>query len=113
MTTSADGNHYEPDGLWQPRTWLNPPLNPREQAVPISILKRPWEARRRASIETSRLRGSTTATDPAALQLQLLQAAVEVAAEKNSSLVMPVPVELLRPLTSHLRAGQQADGESR
>jgi hypothetical protein len=85
----------------------------RTGSAHLSILKRPWEARRRASIETSRLRGSTTATDPAALQLQLLQAAVEVAAEKNSSLVMPVPVELLRPLTSHLRAGQQADGESR
>jgi regulator of protease activity HflC (stomatin/prohibitin superfamily) len=36
------------------------------------------------------------AADPAALQLRLLQTAVEVAAEKNSTLVMPVPVELLR-----------------
>jgi regulator of protease activity HflC (stomatin/prohibitin superfamily) len=36
------------------------------------------------------------AADPAALQLRLLQAVVEVAAEKNSTLVMPVPVELLR-----------------
>src|SRR6202522_222137 len=33
---------------------------------------------------------------PAALQLRLLQTVVEVAAEKNSTLVMPVPVELLR-----------------
>jgi hypothetical protein len=30
------------------------------------------------------------------LQLRLLQTVVEVAAEKNSTLVMPVPVELLR-----------------
>jgi regulator of protease activity HflC (stomatin/prohibitin superfamily) len=36
------------------------------------------------------------AADPAALQLRLLQTVVEVAAEKNSTLVMPVPVELLR-----------------
>jgi regulator of protease activity HflC (stomatin/prohibitin superfamily) len=36
------------------------------------------------------------AKDPAALQLRLLQTVVEVAAEKNSTLVMPVPVELLR-----------------
>jgi regulator of protease activity HflC (stomatin/prohibitin superfamily) len=36
------------------------------------------------------------ARDPAALQLRLLQTVVEVAAEKNSTLVMPVPVELLR-----------------
>jgi hypothetical protein len=36
------------------------------------------------------------ARDPAALQLRLLQTVAEVAAEKNSTLVMPVPVELLR-----------------
>jgi len=36
------------------------------------------------------------AADPAALQLRLLQTVVEVAAEKNSTLVMPFPVELLR-----------------
>jgi regulator of protease activity HflC (stomatin/prohibitin superfamily) len=36
------------------------------------------------------------AADPAALQLRLLQTVVEVAAEKNSTLVMPIPVELLR-----------------
>src|SRR5438132_13877656 len=34
--------------------------------------------------------------DPAALQLRLLQTVVEVAGEKNSTLVMPIPVELLR-----------------
>lgn len=33
---------------------------------------------------------------PGALQLRLLQTVVEVAAEKTSTLVMPVPVELLR-----------------
>ena len=33
---------------------------------------------------------------PGALQLRLLQTVVEVAAEKNSTLVMPFPVELLR-----------------
>ncbi|MFL6056145.1 MAG: slipin family protein [Actinoallomurus sp.] len=36
------------------------------------------------------------AQDPASLQLRLLQTVVEVAAEKNSTLVMPFPVELLR-----------------
>jgi hypothetical protein len=34
--------------------------------------------------------------DPCPLQLRLLQTVVEVAAEKNSTLVMPFPVELLR-----------------
>ncbi|MFJ4675696.1 MULTISPECIES: SPFH domain-containing protein [unclassified Kitasatospora] len=37
---------------------------------------------------------------PAALQLRLLQTVVEVAAEKNSTLVLPFPVELLRFLES-------------
>jgi regulator of protease activity HflC (stomatin/prohibitin superfamily) len=36
------------------------------------------------------------ADTPAALQLRLLQTIVEVAAEKNSTLVLPFPVELLR-----------------
>jgi regulator of protease activity HflC (stomatin/prohibitin superfamily) len=36
------------------------------------------------------------AQDPASLQLRLLQTVVEVAAEKNSTLVMPFPVEMLR-----------------
>ncbi len=52
------------------------------------------------------------ARDPAALQLRLLQTVVEVAAEKNSTLVMPVPVELLRffdKLTPQAPAGNQED----
>jgi hypothetical protein len=36
------------------------------------------------------------AAGPAGLQVRLLQTVVEVAAEKNSILVMPVPVGLLR-----------------
>ncbi|MBV8930917.1 MAG: slipin family protein [Mycobacteriaceae bacterium] len=36
------------------------------------------------------------ARHPAALQLRLLETVVEVAAEKNSTLVLPFPVELLR-----------------
>ena len=39
---------------------------------------------------------SVMSRDPAALQLRLLQTVVEVAGERNSTLVMPVPVELLR-----------------
>ncbi|NED92099.1 slipin family protein, partial [Streptomyces sp. SID11233] len=39
---------------------------------------------------------STMADTPGALQLRLLQTVVDVAAEKNSTLVMPFPVELLR-----------------
>lgn len=34
--------------------------------------------------------------EPAALQLRFLETVVEVAAEKNSTVVVPFPVELLR-----------------
>ena len=50
---------------------------------------------------------------PAALQLRLLQTVVEVAAEKNSTLVLPFPVELLRFLersTPVERAGSAPSG---
>jgi regulator of protease activity HflC (stomatin/prohibitin superfamily) len=49
------------------------------------------------------------ARDPAALQLRLLQTVVEVAGEKNSTLVMPVPVELLRFFDKMTPAGPTAE----
>jgi regulator of protease activity HflC (stomatin/prohibitin superfamily) len=59
------------------------------------------------------------ARDPAALQLRLLQTVVEVAGERNSTLVMPIPVELLRffdkftPNTGGQAGGaQEADADS-
>ncbi|MFJ4094747.1 slipin family protein [Kitasatospora sp. NPDC089913] len=47
---------------------------------------------------------------PAALQLRLLQTVVEVAAEKNSTLVLPFPVELLRFLDSAAETHRRAAG---
>src|SRR5215468_7066247 len=47
------------------------------------------------------------AATPAALQLRLLQTIVEVAAERNSTLVLPFPVELLRFLENATPAGSQ------
>ncbi|WP_240139100.1 slipin family protein [Streptomyces sp. MUM 178J] len=50
---------------------------------------------------------------PAALQLRLLQTVVAVAAEKNSTLVLPFPVELLRFLErAHQPADQSAPPQS-
>jgi hypothetical protein len=43
-----------------------------------------------------------------ALQLRLLQTVVEVAAEKNSTLVLPFPVELLRFLEAHTTPAKPA-----
>src|SRR4249919_2437841 len=48
-----------------------------------------------ASAKLSQAAHAMAAT-PAALQLRLLQTMVEVAAEKNSTLVLPFPVEMLR-----------------
>src|SRR5256712_3602131 len=48
------------------------------------------------------------ARHPAALQLRLLQTVVEVAGEQNSTLVMPVPVELLRFFEKMTPAGAGA-----
>ncbi|WP_329593097.1 slipin family protein [Streptomyces sp. NBC_01005] len=47
-------------------------------------------------------------SQPAALQLRLLQTVVAVAAEKNSTLVLPFPVELLRFLERAQQPVQQA-----
>ena len=52
------------------------------------------------------------ARDPAALQLRLLQTVVEVASERNSTLVMPVPVELLRFFEKMTPAERQNVGPS-
>jgi regulator of protease activity HflC (stomatin/prohibitin superfamily) len=50
----------------------------------------------------------TMADTPTALQLRLLQTIVEVAAERNSTLVLPFPVELLR----FLESASRRDGQS-
>jgi regulator of protease activity HflC (stomatin/prohibitin superfamily) len=52
------------------------------------------------------------AEQPAALQLRLLQTVVEVAAEKNSTLVLPFPVELLRFLEKATPTDTEQTGET-
>ncbi|MFD7124829.1 MULTISPECIES: slipin family protein [Streptomyces] len=61
------------------------------------------DAELQASKKLAQAAGEMSA-QPAALQLRLLQTVVAVAAEKNSTLVLPFPVELLRFLE---RAQQQ------
>ena len=53
------------------------------------------DGERQASEQLAAAAGKMSAT-PGALQLRLLQTVADVAAEKNSTLVMPFPVELLR-----------------
>jgi regulator of protease activity HflC (stomatin/prohibitin superfamily) len=50
---------------------------------------------------------ATMADTPGALQLRLLETIVSVAAEKNSTLVLPFPVELLRFLERNTTAPAQ------
>ncbi|QIS24144.1 slipin family protein [Nocardia terpenica] len=56
--------------------------------------------------------GSTMASAPAALELRLLQTVVEVAAEKNSTLVLPFPVELLRFLERSTPKDEKSGGSA-
>jgi regulator of protease activity HflC (stomatin/prohibitin superfamily) len=42
------------------------------------------------------------ATEPAALQLRYLQTLTEIAVEKNSTIVFPLPIDLVAPLTALL-----------
>ena len=60
------------------------------------------DAELQASKKLSEAAAQMSAT-PSALQLRLLQTVMAVAAEKNSTLVLPIPVELLR----FLERGQQ------
>jgi regulator of protease activity HflC (stomatin/prohibitin superfamily) len=55
---------------------------------------------------------ATMADTPTALQLRLLQTIVEVAAEKNSTLVLPFPVELLRFLEKAANAQVNLDRQA-
>ncbi|MCY7341518.1 MAG: slipin family protein [Pseudonocardia sp.] len=51
----------------------------------------------------------TMADTPGALQLRLLQTVADVASDKNSTLVMPFPVELLRFFENNTGGPQRAD----
>lgn len=63
----------------------------RERRARIIVADGEFQASEKLS-QAARVMAET----PAALQLRLLQTIVEVAAEKNSTLVLPFPVELLR-----------------
>ncbi|MFE0462101.1 slipin family protein [Kitasatospora sp. NPDC058965] len=75
----------------------------RERRARIITADGEFQASKQLS-EAARIMAET----PAALQLRLLQTVVEVAAEKNSTLVLPFPVELLRFLDSATEANQRA-----
>jgi regulator of protease activity HflC (stomatin/prohibitin superfamily) len=51
--------------------------------------------------------GKVIATSPNAMQLRFLQTLVEVSAEKNSTLIFPVPIDLLGSLKNFLDRGSK------
>jgi regulator of protease activity HflC (stomatin/prohibitin superfamily) len=53
------------------------------------------------------------ATEPAALQLRYLQTLTEIAAEKNSTIVFPLPLDLVGPLLDAARPAATAKPETR
>jgi regulator of protease activity HflC (stomatin/prohibitin superfamily) len=55
---------------------------------------------------------ATMAKEPVAIQLRYLQTLTEVSAEKNSTILFPVPIELLRGLANRLQAGQSGRNPS-
>lgn len=48
----------------------------------------------------------TIATEPAAIQLRYLQTLTEIAVEKNSTIIFPLPIDLIEPMVQMMR--QQA-----
>lgn len=82
----------------------------RERRARVIAADGEYQASDRLAQAAERMAGT-----PSALQLRLLQTVVDVAAEKNSTLVMPFPVELLRffermgPATEPVLNGHKTD----
>ncbi|MEW2379741.1 SPFH domain-containing protein [Micromonospora sp. NPDC047812] len=78
----------------------------RERRARVIAADGEYQASRRLA-DASRAMAST----PGAYQLRLLQTVVDVAAEKNSTLVMPFPVELLRFFDKFTRGAEPPAAE--
>jgi len=78
----------------------------RERRARIITADGEYQASQKLSQAAQIMAGS-----PAALQLRLLETVVQVAAEKNSTLVLPFPVELLRFLERSTPAEPAPAGE--
>lgn len=60
----------------------------------------------RNASEALREAADTINQNPIALQLRYLQTLTHIAAEKNSTIVFPIPIELLRSLPGALQSKQ-------
>lgn len=80
----------------------------RERRARVIAADGEYQASRRLA-DAARTMGAT----PEAFQLRLLQTVVDVAAEKNSTLVMPFPVELLRFFEKATRSAESHEPAAR
>ena len=48
-------------------------------------------------------------SQPSAIQLRYLQTLTEIAAEKNSTIIFPFPMDILQPILEHLRKASQSE----
>ncbi|HEY4036375.1 MAG TPA: slipin family protein [Ktedonobacteraceae bacterium] len=48
-------------------------------------------------------------SQPSALQLRYLQTLTEIAAEKNSTIIFPLPIDVLQPIMENLRKGSEPE----
>ncbi|MEE2829235.1 MAG: slipin family protein, partial [Myxococcota bacterium] len=53
----------------------------------------------------------TMATEPVSVQLRFLQTLTEVSAEKNSTMILPIPIELLRAFETYTQNGGYVPGK--
>ncbi len=105
LKSVIDGPTQEPWGLHIERVEVKDVALPEEMRRSMSAQAEAERGRRARVIAadgefqaSAKLAEAARAMDatPGALQLRLLQTVVDVSAEKNSTLVMPFPVELLR-----------------
>ena len=60
-------------------------------------------ARLQKLVEAAKLLGA----DPRAIQLRYLQTLTEIAGEKSSTIVFPLPMDLLQPMLERMKGGER------
>ena len=87
------------------------PVGRREQRQPRIEVERGQRAGEHQAVALGQADRLVEA-HPGALQLRLLETVVPVASEKNSTLLLPFPVELLRFLENHTEREAETERES-
>jgi hypothetical protein len=78
----------------------------RERRAKIIAAEGEYQASERLSQAADRLES------PTALQLRLFQTLSEIASEKNSTIILPVPIDLFEPYLSRAHSGHGSSAHS-